>query len=216
MIEFDTYFYWFLERISKEKQMIFCDFSLPFLSGAHRSMMNAAFVKCAENHVFYEVKWRFYLLMREARILKILTKWLQKLTKSLSNLKNNFFFRKYEKIIKKVTANWWKSFEIWCNVCRKSIESSLKGWRWLEDGWKTLLEGIWIALGRLPGATSRSKGTWRGALGPQNKRLKSLDNRYKLIEEGWRKKVNGLRRRWPKGPANWLRNIFMNTVQTIW
>ena len=163
MVKFDTYFYWFLERISKEKQMIFCEFSLPFLSGAHRSMMNAAFVKCAESNVFYQVKWRFYLLMREARILKILMKWLQKLTKSLSSFKNEFFFENMRKSSKK-----WKLMRIsWIlmHVCRKSIESSLKCRRWLEDGWKMLLEGIWIALGRLPGATRASEGSRRNLAG---------------------------------------------------
>ena len=57
-----------------------------------------------------------------------------------------------------------------------------------------------IALGRLPGATTKRYGKWLEALGPPYivyRRRKKVDRRRKIVD--------GLRRRWPKGPANLLK-----------
>ena len=54
-----------------------------------------------------------------------------------------------------------------------------------------------IALGRLPGATRKQLPKYLEALGPPYidiRRRKKVDRRRKIVD--------GLRRRWPKGPAN--------------
>ena len=56
--------------------------------------------------------------------------------------------------------------------------------RWLKDALGRHLDRSWEALRGYEGFQEVPRVLFQEALGPQNKRLKSLDNRYKLIEEG--------------------------------